>query len=889
MVALSPRFSLLAVFASMAALRVMALPTPVGLSGLSVVHSPEQQAVHLPRHSDKHAAVTEAAATTDDQDSGDAGDTDDADDDGEDDSSNGKPKSSTHHAKGSGDTTAKKSPKSAPATNRQRHPKPVVPPPASMNSSKHGRKKAPSADKDSGNGVGDDSDEALMSTSEKHDKQPRDTWAVNPVTRMTSLWRGVRDVSVREVVVSDSPQLDKRRHRHDHQDKVVVKGNDNRVDVHERSLRSRSPHSDRDRVIVEGDNDHVHVHDHHNDHHEPIVVKGDDDHVHVGRSPSPRHNDSVHVHRRTPAPHRRGYHHAPAGHERVHVRRAPEPHHHHHHHHDGDHEKVIVKGNHDRVNVHRRRAPVHDAPIVISGNGGRTYAIHPQSTSGGGLLNLGVDLSPDSGFHLKRDGQIQGVPGTVDIMSQSAKTQQNQRIASLLLADPTTVDDGSSASPFILNASESGTQMYLVPLSGNATNPSETANSTTANTSTGSGFIRVSLQVAVFDAQTAQLQPYCATFNPKPTAPAPMTVESCSSESSDDDHKSQVFAYEPGTGIIRPMWYEGEDDGSSDDIPSDGAAPGNATESSGTTSAVVTATSTATSDLTSPTGDDISGATSFEQEALDEQYGSATRPASRIGFAHTFSAETLQTAQNVTLFFAPAAPEVRAPAAVNKAVLQSPASSASASASGTESATPPAATDSTTSSIPTATSSTSDSVTASDSTTSTMTETVTSATETAALSTSATDTDSLSASTMSSGIPTTTSDQPSTTSSGIPTTTSDQPSTTSSGIPTTTSDQPSTTDSTTMTSSTTDSTTMTGSSAVADITASPALEVKVYNPYASESSSESDSASSTMAATPVSSSADSSSLTSTSSSSASTMTPVSTEPYEWMFKERFFA
>lgn len=169
MVALSPRFSLLAVFASMAALRVMALPTPVGLSGLSVVHSPEQQAVHLPRHSDKHAAVTEAAGTTDDQDSGDAGDTDDADD-GEDDSSNGKPKSSTHHAKGSGDTTAKKSPKSAPATDRQRHPKPVVPPPASMNSSKHGRKKAPAADKDSGNAVGDDDDE-VSSTSKKHGKE----------------------------------------------------------------------------------------------------------------------------------------------------------------------------------------------------------------------------------------------------------------------------------------------------------------------------------------------------------------------------------------------------------------------------------------------------------------------------------------------------------------------------------------------------------------------------------------------------------------------------------------------------------------------------------------------------------------------------------------------
>lgn len=46
------------------------------------------------------------------------------------------------------------------------------------------------------------------------------------------------------------------------------------------------------------------------------------------------------------------------------------------------------------------------------------------------------------------------------------------------------------------------------------------------------------------------------------TLSIPLTVESCEDGATDDEHKNRVFAYDPSTGVIQPMWYEdGEGDG----------------------------------------------------------------------------------------------------------------------------------------------------------------------------------------------------------------------------------------------------------------------------------------------------------------------------------------
>ncbi|KAI0794398.1 hypothetical protein C8Q74DRAFT_574438 [Fomes fomentarius] len=863
MVAYSTRFSLLAVLTSIAAMRVSALPAPLQSSALSIRQSDQPPQVALAaRHSDKDERVTRLAAADDGDDDHSGSDTDGNGSDSSDDAPSSSSTHERHHAKTSTNTAnqTSRTPRTARTTQsatatpteHARHTKPVVPLPASM--SKSGKKKAqPASDGEDSNTISDDDggDDKNQSDSSKK-KQTRETWAIDPMTRMRSLWMGARGMSARQVVTNGRLRAGKRHHHHHHHDdhddhdEVVVKGDHDHVNVHDRSVESdadgigaRSPHNDHGRVIVKGHNDHVHVHDDHDD--DPVIVKGDDNHIHVRRSPSPHphhhhhhdkvivkgNNDSVHVHRRTPAP-RRHHHHKIVGqgnHDRAHFRRSPEPHHHHHHHDDA---KVVVEGDHDQVSVHRRQARMRNtSPIFISGNGGNTYVMHPASTasSGGGLL----DMMAGIGMNVKRDGQKEGVPGIIEILSQNANDQQGQKLASLVLASNSN-DGDPDGSPFVLNASNSDrTVMYLVPVSPvNDTSVSATAAS--ATTSSTRSYLPVILKTPVFVANSAQMEDYCATFDPRPVAPAPMTVEKCMEGSSSDDHKSQVYAYDPQTGFVRPMWYEGEDDGTHDDSPSGTAVTGQSTQSGGATSAATSsimatsaATTTATSEATSSTAAEPSGVTSLAQEELDDQYGSATQPATPAGLAKMLNADTLdlERAQNVTLIFTPSAPEVK---------LRLKADPVTTSGS----ADIPTTTDS---SVSTITASSTSDLTDSSSTTDVMNMAPT-ATSTTSMTSSATDTDNV--------LPT---------SSPIPDSTP------------VTSDQPLLTDSSTL----------------ATFTSSPALEVKVYNPYANNLA---DTTSSTVTVTFVSSSVDSATSTLVSDSNGSTMTPVSTAPYEWLFKQR---
>ncbi|KAH8116340.1 hypothetical protein DFH11DRAFT_1204326 [Phellopilus nigrolimitatus] len=235
-----------------------------------------------------------------------------------------------------------------------------------------------------------------------------------------------------------------------------------------------------------------------------------------------------------------------------------DPHHHDHHH---DHQEVVVAGDDDdmHVHVHERR------------NDPDTY----------GSLRARKD-------HMKKrsddDNSIPGVPGTVDIMNVGPVPSQNQRLASLVLSS---VPDNSTAnspfpsnatkatsdpdkSPFVLDASNSTqTQFFLVvsqpagaPVVANGTLMDTLSGLKDAASSPEDSDIKVTLQVPVFEPSEAAMRAYCATFDPNPPAPAPLTMERCfaDTETSDNSsdpsiHKSQTFAYNPTSGSVRPMWF----------------------------------------------------------------------------------------------------------------------------------------------------------------------------------------------------------------------------------------------------------------------------------------------------------------------------------------------
>ncbi|EED78980.1 predicted protein [Postia placenta Mad-698-R] len=581
----------------------------------------------------------------------------------------------------------------------QRHPKPTIPLPPIKSTSK-----IPKGSVKNGNAHSQDAQSGK-------DKRSS-TW--DPLDPLLQLG---------PICIGDKPcpeRTQSRRHDH-HHDKVIVKGDHDHVNVHRsilasrfarrsphagivvsapnvhvgvddadddadvglRTLERRSPHDHHDKVIIEGDHDHVRVHrspSHDRHDHDKIIVKGSHEHVNVHRSPEPHHH---HDHDQEKVI-------VKGDHDHVNVHRSPEPEPHHHHDH---HDKVVVEGNHDHVNVHRSPAPEphhhhdHHDKVVVEGNHDHVN-VHRRSGGAGSNYVAGEHGSSFIVAHTRRsDLQVSGVPGTVDIVTGVRGTgTAQQKIASLVLSAPdnsTANSDNNTAASFVLNASGTDqTQIFLVAAPSNDTNSTSWSNSEALPNSTflDSDFVKVMLQILVFDAERAALEPYCATFDPNPPAPSPLTVEQCLNGSLTDAHKSQVFAYVPDTGVVRPMWSNNQDD-QMDDQDSVGSP---STTSNSTVAATVSLTANATTtsqDPSTPTSDRPASMAS-----LDEDFGDATHPPLRASFAKTFDAPSVfAQAHNVTLVFTPATPEVVA----GKTVDSDPDDSGSAvgSANSTASAT----------------------------------------------------------------------------------------------------------------------------------------------------------------------------------------------------------
>ncbi|KAI0675602.1 hypothetical protein C8Q78DRAFT_1074611 [Trametes maxima] len=795
MVALSPRFALLAALSSLAAISL----SPISAEAAAIQAQHEYKTDHfvVARHS-SHGQEPEE--------------------------SSGRKYAKSPHKETKVTQSAKASSQKSLVDKPQRNAKPIVPLPARMaQKTEKASSKSPTT-------------HGQKTASQKlKGKSKRTPWNPDPISRMEHLWEGGLARSLLATTDDDkTSHRNKRHHHHDHHDhhdheKVVVSGDNDHVDVHERSVAR----DDADRIVVEGHDDHVHIHDHdRHDDHDRVLVKGDDDHVHVHRSPSPHHrhhhgdhhnevevkgnHDSVHVHR-SPAPVPRHRHHeviVKGDHDHVNVHRrvhSPNRHHthkvivkgddqhvhvdhrrHHHHHHHRPSDKVVVKGDDDHVRIHKR-AHLAGYPIVFSSDKGDTFVLHHAQSH--------ANTSPDIhlSVNLRREDSMGGVPGSVEIMSPVANSTLGQRVASLVLASPAKngTTSGTDTNPsFVLDASEvNSTQMYLVA----ASDVSPTSNSTSTNSTTEEPFVKVLLRTPVFDTAATSLKAYCATFDPSPSAPAPMTMESCNDPNSpNDEHKSQVFAYDPTTGAIRPMWFQGTDDGAGGG-DSSSAATGPTGDSSGedngsgedegsddddgdASTNPTSGTNSTTVDPTTPASDKVASVTSFEDEALNQQFGDATRPPARLASSKAFAEEALSHATNVTLFFIPTAPEVAPATHPAEKVAEQPSHVNST--------------------------------------------------------TSLADPYSTTGVTVSTASTTTSTASPS--------------------------------DSSGASSSSVDGSTSSSSATTA------ALEVKVYNPYAEA----------TTLSTATVTSAETTTITSTVSSMVSTMTPVSTEPYEWMFKQR---
>ena len=116
-----------------------------------------------------------------------------------------------------------------------------------------------------------------------------------------------------------------------------------------------------------------------------------------------------------------------------------------------------------------------------------------------------------------------------------------------------------------------GTQVYLLPSSSNSSTSMLTPDE-----------IGVTVRLEMFNVTSASNVPYCATYDPDPPAPAPLTAEECT-EDPVDKRQSQLFAFDRTTRVVRPMWFNAQDSGN-DECIDDGhrAAPQNASLPSAT-------------------------------------------------------------------------------------------------------------------------------------------------------------------------------------------------------------------------------------------------------------------------------------------------------------------
>lgn len=261
-------------------------------------------------------------------------------------------------------------------------------------------------------------------------------------------------------------------------------------------------------------------------------------------------------------------------------------------------EQVIVKGKdaHIHVKDHDRNWR-HGEKIIIKGDNahvhGRRSIVIPQADG------------PQATFKVRRDEQAAPVPGTVLIMSP-VDNSSDREIAALYM--------DTSTDEYVLNASD--TQRTALSV----------AKASISSSQNSEDDVTVFLQTLISSNSSSAPVQHCATYDPNPAQAEPMKMTPCDNTTTADAHRSQVFAYNERTGVIRPMTLledEGPNNATSSSAPSnDDNSWNSTTASNGTTSSNSTApsndtTSAAAADSTPGTSGRIDAAlTGFQDVVL---------------------------------------------------------------------------------------------------------------------------------------------------------------------------------------------------------------------------------------------------------------------------------
>ncbi|KAG8221094.1 hypothetical protein J3R82DRAFT_2614 [Butyriboletus roseoflavus] len=315
------------------------------------------------------------------------------------------------------------------------------------------------------------------------------------------------------------------------------------------------------------------------------------------------------------------------GHNKVHNQQGQDPHDHTHH---KSPRSAFARSRYRRESVHLGRR----SSVYVPGEHGKTYLVSRTPPRNSEQGRTDTDKRSTHVFNRRQLDEGNLIMGRIDIMGTFQSPGSTQRLASLSV-DPTPIDWTSgqnSAKAFPLNASTTNqTQFIMIPM--------DESSYTAGNSSK-----HVTLATEVFDAGSADMVMYCATYDPDPAAtsallmtPCTGAIQSASSApdpcaddgndaSSSNPQESQIFSYDPSSGQIEPISTTTSSSGAgndSTDLTSCTDARVRRDNSNSTTSGSVTPSSTSTS--TAPTN------------------------------------SASQQARNVTLVYVAAVPEVPAP------------------------------------------------------------------------------------------------------------------------------------------------------------------------------------------------------------------------------------
>ena len=165
---------------------------------------------------------------------------------------------------------------------------------------------------------------------------------------------------------------------------------------------------------------------------------------------------------------------------------------------------------------------------------------------------------------------------------------------------------------------------------------------TTSDPTLSSDEVGVTLLVEMFDSASASIVPYCATFDPDPPRPAPLTAEECTDDPV-SERQSQLFAFNRATGVVRPMWFKTQGDRT--DLENNGCAGGDDRE--GTENSLQQ--SVADSEVTGDSGASTPNADQADQ-SLASSLAALAADSSEMAPSDSFSSNT-SDAQNVNLVF----------------------------------------------------------------------------------------------------------------------------------------------------------------------------------------------------------------------------------------------